>query len=377
MKKIPFNKPSIATTETLENINQCFTNSSFENGYFTQLATQQLMNLTQAKQVLLTTSCTSALEIAALLLDLKIGDEVIMPSYTFVSTANAFVLRGATPVFVDIRPDTLNIDENLIEAAITKKTKAIVPMHYAGIGCNMEVIEKIAKKYQLSIIEDAAQCIHSTYKNKSLGTIGQLGTFSFHHTKNITSGFGGALLINDENLIDPAKIIWQKGTNREAFVKGMVDKYTWVDQGSAYLLNEINAALLSSQLKKVDETTKRRLDIWNQYHNFLQNSDIKDKVFSLPSIPTGCNHNAHLYYLILKDPTKRDQFIYAMKQQGIDTPFHYIPLHSAPAGRKFGRVHGDLKWTDHHSERLVRLPLYPGLSDEDVNRILNLTIQYL
>lgn len=376
MEKIPFNKPCI-DHQALQYIKQCFDNASFENGQFTKLATQQLCNLTQTKAALLTTSCTAALEMTALLLDLQPGDEIIMPSYTFVSTANAFVLRGAIPVFVDIRPDTLNIDENLIEAAITNKTKAIVVMHYAGIGCEMEKITQIAQKYQLSLIEDAAQGIYATYKDRPLGSIGRMGTFSFHHTKNITSGFGGVLLINDENLIDRAKILWQKGTNREAFISGFVDKYTWVDTGSAYLLNEINAALLSSQLEKGESVTQRRLDIWRQYHQFLNTPSIKDKIYTLPTVPESCHHNAHLYYLILKTPEQRNQFIQNMKKNGIETPFHYIPLHDSPAGQKFGKISGNLKWTIHHSQRLVRLPLYGELSDLQVKQVLNVVNQYL
>ncbi len=368
MKKIPFNKPAI-TANAINYINQCFTNLAFENAYFTQKSSQTLVELTGAKAALLTTSCTAALEIAALLLELQPGDEVIMPSYTFVSTANAFVLRGAKPVFIDIRPDTLNMDENLIEKAITTKTKAIIPVHYAGVSCDMDSINHLARKYNLAVIEDAAQGILASYNHKALGSLGHLAAFSFHHTKNITSGFGGALLINDESLLDRAKIIWQKGTNREAFIAGTVDKYTWVDVGSAFLLNEINAALLFSQLEKSQELIQRRLAIWDQYHqNF---SRLKTpKIYAVPTVPIDCMHNGHIYYLILDEPQTRTQFIQTMKKNGIETTFHYIPLHSSPGGLKHSRTNTTLKWTEHHASRIVRLPLYADLSDEEVNYII-------
>lgn len=375
MKKIPFNKPAIAPN-AIQYINQCFNDLSFENSHFTKLASARLAEITAAKAALLTTSCTAALEIAALLLELNPGDEVIMPSYTFVSTANAFVLRGAKPVFIDISPETLNINENLIEAAITEKTKAIVPVHYAGVGCAMEFIKKIAEKYHLSVIEDAAQGILARYKTRPLGSWGQMAALSFHHTKNITAGFGGALLINDEKLLDRAKIIWQKGTNREAFMAGAVDKYTWVDVGSAFLLNEINAALLYSQLEQSDQLTQRRLHIWDQYQkNFSQLKT--PKIFSLPMPSSDCQHNGHLYYLILDSAETRNQFIQHMKKQGIDTPFHYTPLHHSPAGIKYGRLHGSLPWTSHHAQRLARLPLYPDLLEEEIEYIIDQANSFL
>jgi dTDP-4-amino-4,6-dideoxygalactose transaminase len=376
MKKIPFNKPAISSN-ALDYISQCFTHSAFENDHFTKLASRYLTEFTEAKAALLTTSCTAALEISALLLNLQPGDEIIMPSYTFVSTANAFVLHGAKPVFIDIRPDTLNIDENLIEAAITKKTKAIVPMHYAGISCAMESICQIADKYNLTIIEDAAQGIKASVQGRALGSFGQMAALSFHHTKNITSGFGGALLINDEKLLDRAKIIWQKGTNREAFIAGAVDKYTWVDVGSAFLMNEINAALLCSQLEKIDELTQRRLKIWNRYHESF--SQLKTaKIHALPTIPFGCQHNAHMYYLILNTPETRNAFIKAMKEKDIDAPFHYIPLHSSPGGMKYGYTPAQsLRWTDHHSSRLVRLPLYADLSEKELDHIIDAAVNFL
>ena len=376
MNHTPLNKPTISPN-AIQYIKQCLENSSFENGYFTKLASERIISLTGVKVALLTTSCTEALELAAMLLDIGPDDEVIMPSYTFVSTANAFVLRGATPVFVDIRPDTLNIDENLIEAAMTDKTKAIVPVHYAGVGCEMEAIQSIAKKYKLSVIEDAAQGIFATYKNQPLGSFGRMAALSFHHTKNIISGFGGALLINDERLIDRAKILWQKGTNREAFVAGKVDKYTWVDIGSASMLSEINSALLFSQLEQVNELTEKCLSIWYRYHAAFGELLNSKQICALPSIPQHCIHNGHIYYLILSTVKQRNGFIQAMKQNKIETCFHYIPLHSSPAGKKYGKSNNDLKWTDHHAERLVRLPIYAELSDQQVDYIIVTTLQCL
>lgn len=374
MKKILFNKPAL--TENAQNyIIQSLKSLSFENDYFTKKAMNFLQEITGARAVLLTNSCTSALEMAALLLEIGPGDEIIMPSYTFVSSANAFVLRGATPVFLDIRPDTLNIDEKLIVAAITPKTKAILVMHYAGVGCDMELIQKIANKYHLPVVEDAAQCILASYKNRALGTFGDLGTYSFHHTKNITSGFGGALLINNEKLIDRAKIIWQKGTNREAFISGAVDKYTWVDIGSAYLLNEINAALLCSQLENAKDLIQLRMKIWNKYHHHFSQLDTA-KIYSLPVIPPEVMHNAHIYYLILDKPETRQEFMQYMRNQGIETTFHYIPLHSSPAGIKYGEKRRHLPWTDHHAARIVRLPLYASLSDEEVDYIIYHTLKF-
>lgn len=376
MKFIPLNKPSISFNAK-RYMNQCFENSSFENGYFTKAATQQLQDMTQAKTVLLTTSCTAALEIAALSIDIKPGDEIIMPSYTFVSTANAFVLRGGIPVFVDIRPDTLVLNEKLIEAAITEKTKAIVPVHYAGISCEMDAIQKISEKYKLFIIEDAAQGILSTYKNQPLGSLGHMAALSFHHTKNIIAGFGGALLINDDRFIHSAKIFWQKGTNREAFVAGFVDKYTWVDKGSAFLLNEINAALLCSQLEEALDLTQRRLSIWNRYHAHFSPLVQQKKITAVPTIPEHCKHNAHIYYLILNSAEQRTQFIENMKKNQIETSFHYIPLHTSPGGKKYGRFNDILKYTDDYAQRIVRLPLYPDLLDNEINYIIDSSTQCL
>ncbi|MCG7555753.1 dTDP-4-amino-4,6-dideoxygalactose transaminase [Pseudoalteromonas sp. Of11M-6] len=321
----------------------------------------------KTKKALLTPSCTAALELAAILVDIQKGDEVIMPSYTFVSTANAFVLRGAKIVFVDIRPDTLNINESLIEKAITKKTKAIVPVHYAGVSCDMEKIMDIANQHNIWVIEDAAQGVMSTYKGKALGTIGHIGCFSFHETKNYSSGGeGGAILINDSDLISRAEIIREKGTNRSQFLNGQVDKYTWQDVGSSFLPSELQAAYLLAQLDSAEEINSFRLDVWNKYFNSL--SKFLNKSF-LPTIPEDLEHNAHMFYFLLKSNTQRDEFISYMKEHKIMTPFHYVPLHSSPAGANFGSFCGEDLFTTSISSRLVRLPLYYGISDSDLKRV--------
>lgn len=330
------------------------------DGMFTKKCHEWLQERTGAPKALLTHSCTAALEMAAILADIQPGDEVIMPSYTFVSTANAFVLRGGVPVFVDIRLDTLNIDETLIEAAITPKTKAIVPVHYAGVACEMDVIMEIAQRHGLLVIEDAAQGIMSTYKGRPLGSIGHLGTYSFHETKNIISGEGGALLINDERFAGRAEIIREKGTNRSQFFRGQVDKYTWVDIGSSYLPGEVIAAFLRAQMEEADSITTRRLEIWHIYHNALEVLE-RDGRLRRPMIPGNCQHNAHMYYLLLRNLKDRTYFITHMKQQGVNCVFHYVPLHSSPFGQKFGRVHKKLKVTEDLSHRLVRLPVWVGL----------------
>jgi len=333
------------------------------DGPFTERCQNWLENKTACKKALLAHSCTAALEIAAMLADLQEGDEVIMPSYTFVSTANAFVLRGATPVFVDIRPDTLNIDETKIEAAITSKTKAIVPVHYAGIACDMDIIMDIANRHQLIVIEDAAQGIMSTYKGRALGSIGHLGTLSFHETKNVISGEGGALLVNDARFVERAEIICEKGTNRSQFFRGQVDKYTWMDIGSSYLPGEIIAAFLLAQLEESDAITTNRLSIWGNYHQAFESLE-RIKKIRRPIVPNGCVHNAHMYYLLLNNIESRTDFIQVMGENGIATVFHYIPLHSSPAGKKHGRFVGDMSVTESISERLVRLPLWVGLKEE-------------
>lgn len=326
------------------------------------------------RKALLTPSCTAALEMAALLIDITPGDEVIMPSYTFVSTANAFVLRGAKIVFVDICPDTMNIDEQLIEAAITPKTKAIVVVHYAGVACAMDKIMKLANRHSLFVIEDAAQALMGFYKNRPLGSIGHLGCLSFHETKNYTAGGeGGALLINDERFIERAEIIREKGTNRSQFIRGQIDKYTWRDIGSSYLPSELQAAYLSAQLEAAHEINNKRCAIWQEYHNALA-SLAADGLIRQAVIPTDCSHNAHMYYFKLKSIAERSRFIEGMKRAGIQTVFHYIPLHSSPAGLSYGRFHGEDRFTTCESEQLVRIPLWYNMSTFDVQSTIEHTM---
>ena len=328
------------------------------------------------KKTLLTPSCTAALEMAAILIDIQPGDEVIVPSYTFVSTANAFVLRGATIVFVDIRPDTMNMDEKLIEAAITPKTKAIVPVHYAGVGCEMDVIMDVANRHGVFVVEDAAQGMMSSYKGKPLGTIGHIGAFSFHETKNYTSaGEGGLLIINDEQFINRAEIIREKGTNRSLFFRGMVDKYSWVDVGGSYLMNDVSAAYLWGNIEKATEINENRINSWNSYYDGLQ--ELEDKGFlKLPTIPDACSHNAHMFYIKVKDLETRTELLEYLKQNDILSVFHYIPLHSAPAGLKFGRFDGKDVFTSKESERLIRLPMYYRLGIEEKNKIIKVIEKY-
>lgn len=339
------------------------------DGEYTKKCNAWLEKRFNATKALLTTSCTHATEMAAILSDIKRGDEVIMPSYTFVSTADAFVLRGAKAVFVDIRPDTMNIDENLIESAITEKTKAIVPVHYAGVACEMDKIMEIAKKHNLKVIEDAAQGVMSSYKGKALGTIGDFGCYSFHETKNYSMGEGGAIIIRDEKNIEDAEIIREKGTNRSKFFRGQIDKYTWVEAGSSYLPSELNAAYLYAQLEKADEINDARLACWNRYYECLKPL-AEAKVIDLPVVPDGCAHNAHMFFIKAKDLDERSEFIKFMKEKkGIGVVFHYIPLHSAPAGKKYGRFVGEDRFTTKESERLVRLPMYYGLTPDNVEEI--------
>lgn len=359
---IPFNKIYLTGNE-LKYIKQSHEEGSLSgDGTYTMKCSVWLENHTYAKKALLTHSCTAALEMAALLAEIQPGDEVIMPSYTFVSTANAFVLRGGVPVFVDIRPDTLNIDEKLIESAITPRTKAIVPVHYAGVGCEMDTIMAIAKKHNLLVIEDAAQGVMSTYKGKALGAIGHMGAYSFHETKNIISGEGGALLVNDEQYTHRAEIIREKGTNRSQFYRGQVDKYTWQDMGSSYLPSEDIAAFLFAQLEKAEFITLRRLEKWNIYHAALEGLE-KKGILRRPIIPKECQHNAHMYYILLESLEHRAELIKQFKKQDIHPVFHYVPLHSSPGGKKFSRAHGDFKYTDDLSDRLLRLPLWVGLAE--------------
>lgn len=362
---IPFNKPCYTGNER-KNLEQVFANNKFSgDGPFTKKCNEWFETRFGCQKALLTTSCTHALEMAAILADIQPGDEVIMPSYTFVSTANAFVLRGAKTVFIDIRPDTMNIDETLIEAAITPKTRAIVPVHYAGVPCEMDVIMDIAHRHNLFVIEDAAQAILSTYKGRYAGTIGHFGCFSFHETKNIQCGEGGALLINDEKFIERAEIIREKGTNRSKFFRGQVDKYTWVDVGSSYLPSELNAAVLYAQLEMAREITVDRLNSWKKYYESFESAGI-DKQCDLPVVPPECEHNAHMFYLKCGNIHERDGLITHLKDNGITAVFHYIPLHSSPAGLKFGRFHGVDRYTTVESERLVRLPMWYGLGTDDV-----------
>jgi dTDP-4-amino-4,6-dideoxygalactose transaminase len=359
---IPFNRPYLTGNE-LEYIAQAHANGQLSgDGAFTRRCHVWLEQRTGARKALLTHSCTAALEMAAILLDLQPGDEVIMPSFTFVTTANAFVLRGAVPVFVDIRPDTLNIDESLIEQAITPRTRAVCVVHYAGVACEMDTIMAIAAKHGLKVVEDAAQGIFSTYKGRELGSIGDLAALSFHETKNVISGEGGALLINDQDLVERAEVIREKGTNRSKFFRGHVDKYTWVDIGSSYLPSELIAAFLAAQLEEASAITGRRLAIWNRYHEWAAALESGGRL-RRPIIPTECAHNAHMYYLLLGNLADRTHFIDAMKAAGIGTVFHYIPLHSSPAGQRYARTNGTLHHTDATSDRLVRLPLWIGLED--------------
>lgn len=340
------------------------------DGVFTQKCNQWFEQKFRLQKSLLTTSCTHALEMAALLADIQQGDEIIVPSFTFVSSVNAFVLRGAIIVFVDIRPDTMNIDEELIESAITERTKAIVPVHYAGVSCEMDKILEIAQKYNLFVIEDAAQGVMSTYKGKALGTLGDFGCYSFHETKNYTMGEGGALVIQNENYIERAEIIREKGTNRSKFFRGQVDKYSWVDIGSSYLPSDMNAAYLFAQLEEADKVNEFRLDTWKYYYEGLL--ELADrKLIELPTIPIHCQHNAHMFYIKCKNLDERTELISFLKTNDISAVFHYIPLHSAEAGLKYGRFHGNDKYTTRESERLVRLPMYYGLCKQDVEMVIS------
>lgn len=338
------------------------------DGPFTKKCNEWIEEKTGTAKCLLTTSCTHATELAALLADIKPGDEVIMPSYTFVSTADAFVLRGAKAVFVDVRPDTMNIDETLIEDAVTERTKVIVPMHYAGVGCEMDTIMDIARRHNLMVVEDAAQGIMSTYKGRALGTFGEFGCFSFHETKNFSMGEGGALLIRDERYIEDAEIFREKGTDRSKYFRGQVDKYRWQNYGSSYLPSDMNAAYLYAQLQLADEITKARMDRWNEYWEQLTPLAGEGKI-ELPYIPEHCEHNAHMFYIKLKDMEERTRLIDFLKEKGILAVFHYVPLHSAPAGLKFGRFHGEDKYTTRESERLLRLPMFYTLTADQVEYI--------
>ena len=367
--KIPFNKPTLTGNE-LDYIRKSVESGKVSgDGLFSRKCHQFLEKTFGIKKALLTTSCTHALEMAAILLELKPGDEVIVPSYTFVSTANAFVLRGATPVFVDIRPDTLNVDETLIPEKITNRTKAIFVMHYAGVGCEMDTIMDIAHAHNLVVVEDAAQGINARYKNQYLGAIAPLGTYSFHETKNYICGEGGALLINDERFIERAEIIREKGTNRSKFFRGEVDKYTWVDIGSSYLPSDILAAYLYAQLEHLDEIQKKRKSIYRFYHENLKDLENEGKL-RLPIIPPECSSNYHLFYILLPTEEKRDTVMNRLKERSILSVFHYIPLHLSPMGRKLGYQEGDFPITENLSSRLLRLPFYNSLTQGELDYII-------
>ena len=366
---IPFNIPPYVGKE-LDYVRQAVEAQKIcGDGQFTKKCSKWLEERFSAQKVLLTTSGTTALDMAALLCDIKPGEEVILPSFTFSSTATAFVLAGAKLVFVDIRPDTMNIDETKIEAAITEKTRVIVPVHYAGVACEMDTIKDIARKYNLKVVEDAAQGVMSTYKGRPLGTIGDFGCFSFHETKNYSMGEGGALIINDPIYNERAEIMREKGTNRSRFLRGQVDKYTWVDFGDSYLPSDMNAAYLWAQLEEADRINNDRLSTWNTYYEAFRPL-AQAGLVELPVVPGDCVHNAHMFYLKCKDLEERTAFISHLKENGVQAVFHYVPLHSAPAGRKFGRFQGEDVYTTRESDRLVRLPLYYGIAKEELEAVI-------
>ena len=359
---IPFNRPYLTGHEFTHIQEAVAAGQLAGNGRFTKQCQGWLERRVGAPRVLLTQSCTAALEMAALLIDLQPGDEVIMPSFTFVSTANAFVLRGARPVFVDIRPDTLNIDERLIESAITPRTRAIVVVHYAGVACEMDAVLALAKRYDLVVIEDAAHALMSRYQGRPAGSFGHLATFSFHETKNLISGEGGALVINDPQFVERAEIIWEKGTNRSQFSRGRVDKYTWMDVGSSFLPGELTAAFLWAQLEAAEAITARRLDLWNRYR--AVSASLEALALRGPMVPVECEHNAHLFYLLLPLAAQRNEVLADLNARGVNAVFHYVPLHSAPAGRRYGRAVGSMSVTDDCSSRLIRLPLWVGMPED-------------
>ena len=368
LTKIPFNHP-FATGDEFSCISAAIDNLHLSgNGPFSDLCAQWLEESLGCERALLTSSCTSALEMAMLLADIGPGDEVIMPSFTFVTTASSVALRGGVPVFVDIREDTLNLDERLVEAAITPRTRAVMPVHYAGVACAMEGISRIARRHELAVIEDAAQGISASYRGRQLGTIGDLGCISFHETKNLICGEGGALLVNRPDLVERAEVIQEKGTDRARFLRGQIDRYTWVDLGSSFLMSEISAAFLWAQMQHAQEILTRRMAIWEAYHERLAALEAAE-VLQRPTIPVDRYHNAHMYYILLEDRATRDRLIEALAEQNIHALFHYIPLHSAPAGERFGRAADELAVTDRMSERLLRLPLWVQMSESDVDRV--------
>lgn len=374
--KVPFNKPYI-TGKEIEYMQESLNSGNIVgNCAFTKKCESLMEQAFNAKKVLLTGSCTDALEMASLLADLSTDDEVIVPSFTFVSTANAFILRGAKPVFVDIREDTLNIDETKIEESITDKTKAIFPVHYAGISCEMDMINDIAKRHNLFVIEDAAQGVYATYKGKYLGAIGHLGTYSFHATKNYVCGEGGALVINDDKFIERAEILREKGTNRSKFLRGEIDKYTWVDVGSSFLLSDVSAAFLYAQLEKLDEINQKRKAIFDFYYENLKELE-NDGKMRLPIIPEGCQTNYHLFYMLLPSMEKRNQLMDQLKSEGISATFHYVPLHSSPMGAKFGYKEDDMPITEGISKRLLRLPFYADLGLEEQGFVVSMVKKFV
>lgn len=372
---IPFNKPPYVGKEEQYIAEAIKNNKISGDGIFTKKCHKWLEENTQTAKALLTTSATDALEMCAMLCDIQQGDEVIMPSYTFVSTANAFVQRGARIVFIDIRPDTMNIDEKLIEDAITDRTKVIVPVHYAGVGCEMDTIMEIADRHHLKVVEDAAQCMCAYYKKKPLGTFGDFGCYSFHETKNYSMGEGGAILIRDQKNIDSAEIIREKGTNRSLFFRGQVDKYSWVAAGSSYLPSDLNAAYLWAQLEVAEEIKTTRLNLWTQYYNRLQQLEEKGYI-TLPYIPEECEQNGHMFYIKVADLNVRTDLISFLKQKGIYSVFHYVPLHSSKAGQKYGIFHGEDCYTTKESDRLIRLPMYYGLTIPEIDYIAEMIQKY-
>ena len=374
--KIHFNVPPV-TGKEIEYIEDSIRSHKISgDGKYTKLCSEWIENRYSAKRVLLTTSGSAALDMAAMLCGIGVGDEVILPSYTFSSTANAFALRGAKLVFVDIRPDTMNIDETLIEGAITDRTKAIAVVHYAGVACEMDVIMDIAQRHHLFVVEDAAQAIEATYKGKALGTIGDFGCFSFHETKNFSMGEGGAIVINNDKYMGPAEIYREKGTNRSAFFRGEVSKYNWVDYGDSFLQSDLNAAYLWAQLNEAEFIQNNRISAWERYSNTF--SKIQEKYsLELQHIPDYCVHNAHMFYIKLKNKSNRDKYINYMREKGILCVFHYVPLHSAPAGKRYGRFFGEDRYTTKESDRLVRLPLYYGISHEQLDMIIDETMEFL
>lgn len=369
-ERIPFNWPHMTGKELYYIAQAHFNGRLAGDGPFTKRCHKWLEDDTRCNRALLTHSCTAALEMAALMLDLGKGDEIIMPSFTFVSTANAFVLRGCVPVFVDIRPDTLNLDERLIEAAITPRTKAIVVVHYAGVACDMDSILAIARRHSLKVVEDAAQGIKASYKRRVLGNLGDLAAYSFHETKNVISGEGGALLINDPRLAARAEIIREKGTDRSRFFRGEVDKYTWQEVGSSFLPGEITAAFLWAQLEAAECIMQERLAIWRRYHELLEPFEAEGSL-RRPIIPDGCKHNAHMYYVLLAHGVNRQKLLQGLEQENINAVSHYVPLHSSPAGQRYGRAHGTLDVTNDQAERLVRLPLWVGLTKQQQTRVVD------